>query len=688
MVKDVNTFLGNMFKKYGNMQTNGWQTNGFPKNGHQQPNKTPVKRTCLLKPQTQEEILSQRQGLPVFQVKQQLITALKEHDTVILIGETASGKTTQIPQFIFENDLHRNECIAVTQPRRVAATSVASRVATEMCIEIGQEVGYCVRFDERTSSATRIKFLTDGMLLREAISDHLLGNYSFVILDEAHERSVQTDVLFGIVKRAQALRLENQSKSRLKILVMSATMDVDNFSKYFSDSPVFYLEGRTFPIEKFYCTTREEDYVESALVTVLQIHRTHREDGDILVFCSGVEEINGMVSSTRSASQQMPDGLMKLLPLPLHASLPPTEQERVFLPSIPGVSRKVIYSTNVAETSLTISGIRFVVDTCRVKVRNFNAKTGFETLTVDKISKAQAEQRAGRAGREGPGVCYRLLTDNEFAVLPDFSVPEILRVNLSNVTLQLIAIGITNILTFDFLDKPKFTAKKAAIEELLSLSAIVIEGEDEQAQLKLTPFGQEMVSFPLDPKLSRILVSSKKFGCTDDIITILSMLYVDNVFFIPENKREYAVDVLKKYSNSEGDHMRLLKVYRAWVASKGNHEWMKENFINIKNMQIVSDVRKQLIHVWDRTGHKRSSCGNNTEQIRRCLLRGLFSQVAVLTREGSYRTRESNQEVFIHPSSCLFGSKPEALIYSELVHTTKNYMRNVSLISIDWIDKK
>lgn len=704
--KDVNSLLGNQFKKYkkknkNNLQDQSWQTNKQFKvkvdlNNNQlassQSSANYGKQvTNGLKKPSREDILRQKHNLPVYQIREQLITALKQHKTMILIGETASGKTTQVPQFVFEAKLNGKLAIAVTQPRRVAATSVSARVASEMNSELGQLVGYSVRFDDKTSPSTFIKFLTDGMLLREAISDPLLSKYSVVILDEAHERSIQTDVLLGIVKRAQSLRsitTEGKPTSLLKVVVMSATMDVDHFSKYFENAPVFYLQGRIFPIEKFYCSTQEDDYVQSALVTVLQIHRSHTEDGDILVFCTGQEEINAMVSATKIACNQMPDGLMKLIPLPLHASLPSYEQNRVFYPSVSGVSRKVIYSTNVAETSLTISGVRFVVDTCRVKARTFNPKIGFESLQVERISKAQAEQRAGRAGREGPGICFRLLTDQEFEKLKAFSIPEILRVNLSNVVLQLIAMGVKNILTFDFIDKPSRLNLRSCIEELLDLEGIEpAKDEDDSVILKVTPLGRQMVLFPLEPKFAKILVTSHKFGCTEEIIIILSMLYVDNIFHVPSEKRETASEVIKKFASTEGDHIKLLNVFRAYTAAKENQEWLRENFIHSKNMKIVKDVRKQLLQTWERTKIKMSSCGGRTEEVRRCLFSGLENNVAILSRDGSYRTLQSKQEVFIHPSSCLFQCKPEVVIYSDLVQTTKSYMRNLSLISKDWRNK-
>lgn len=682
--KGLTSVLNDKFKKYRNANhtsdSKTWQVSkGYSSNG--------LKIRLVQKSANSHRgcgSIEQRKSLPVYLVKDQIVSAVKKHATLILIGETASGKTTQIPQFIYESCVHGNKVIAITQPRRIAAVTVASRVAAEMSTMVGETVGYSVRFEEKTSPKTRIKFMTDGMLLREAIVDPLLQKYSVVILDEAHERSVQTDVLMGIVKRCQVLRAE-EGECELKIIVMSATMDVDHFSKYFNSAPVYYLEGRLHPIKTLYLTSPEDDYVQTALVTVLQIHR-EESDGDILVFCTGAEEINSMVTAIKSATVQMPPGLMKLIPYAIHATLPTSEQLRVFQPSIKGSTRKVIFATNVAETSITIPGVKFVVDTCRVKQRKFESATGFEILKVQFVSQAQAQQRAGRAGREGPGTCYRLITESQFKQLKQFTVPEILRVNLSNVALYLIAIGINDISTFDFMDKPKQQSTAYALTELQSLCAI--EPASRESSFKLTSLGNEMVKFPLDPRFSRILVASKDFNCTEEIITIVSMLYIDSIFYFPPNKRELANEIMKKFSSPEGDHVMLLNVFKAFQGSKCSKEWCYDNFIHMKNMDIVRDVRKQLIRIWETTELPRRSAGSDSECIRQCLFQGLRGNIAILQKDGTYQTFETKEQVFIHPSSCLFGSKPEVVIYTELVDTNKKYMRNISLVSGDWISSQ
>lgn len=399
-----------------------------------------------------EAVELQRRSLPIFQARGQLLAQLRNLDSAVLIGETGSGKTTQIPQYLYEAGISRQGVIAVTQPRRVAAISLATRVSDEKRTELGKLVGYTVRFDDVTSEDTRIKFLTDGMLLREAISDSLLRKYSCVILDEAHERTIHTDVLFGVVKAAQRRRKE-LGKLPLKVVVMSATMDVDLFSQYFNGAPVLYLEGRQHPIQIFYTKQPQHDYLHAALVSVFQIHQEAPSSQDILVFLTGQEEIEAMSKTCRDIAKHLPDGCPSMLVLPLYASLPYAQQLRVFQGAPKGY-RKVIISTNIAETSITISGIKYVVDTGMVKAKKYNPDSGLEVLAVQRVSKTQAWQRTGRAGREDSGICYRLYTEDEFEKFEKMTVPEIQRCNLASVMLQLLAMKVPNVLTFDFMSKP------------------------------------------------------------------------------------------------------------------------------------------------------------------------------------------------------------------------------------------
>ncbi|XP_063098235.1 ATP-dependent RNA helicase DHX33 isoform X2 [Cavia porcellus] len=511
-----------------------------------------------------EALELQRRSLPIFQARGQLLAQLRNLDSAVLIGETGSGKTTQIPQYLYEAGIGRQGIIGVTQPRRVAAISLATRVSDEKRTELGKLVGYTVRFEDVTSEDTRIKFLTDGMLLREAISDSLLRKYNCIILDEAHERTIHTDVLFGVVKAAQKRRKE-LGKLPLKVVVMSATMDVDLFSQYFNGAPVLYLEGRQHPIQIFYTKQPQHDYLHAALVSVFQIHQEAPSSQDILVFLTGQEEIEAMSKTCRDIAKHLPDGCPAMLVLPLYASLPYAQQLRVFQAAPKGY-RKVIISTNIAETSITITGIKYVVDTGMVKAKKYNPDSGLEVLAVQRVSKTQAWQRTGRAGREDSGVCYRLYTEEEFEKFDKMTVPEIQRCNLAGVMLQLLAMKVPDVLTFDFMSKPSPDHIQAAIAQLDLLGAL----EHKDDQLTLTPIGRKMAAFPLEPKFAKTILLSPKFHCTEEILTIVSLLSVDSVLYNPPARREEVQNVRKKFISSEGDHITLLNIYRTFRNTGGN----------------------------------------------------------------------------------------------------------------------
>ncbi|RWS03824.1 putative ATP-dependent RNA helicase DHX33-like protein, partial [Dinothrombium tinctorium] len=422
----------------------------------------------------------------------------------------------------------------------------------------------------------------------------------------------------------------------------------------------------------------QEDYVNSALITVFQIHQSQPE-GDILVFCTGQEEIESMVTLTKDTIKHLPAGSQKLTVLPLYSALPSHLQLRIFDKSI---GRKVIFATNIAETSITIPGVKYVIDTGKVKSRIYKPGEGFEMLRVMTISKAQATQRAGRAGRESSGVCYRLYTEDEYKKMDDHTVPEILRCNLSSVILHCTALGIKNCLEFDFIDKPSTDSLRSGLSFLQELGAIEKINE---YHFELTKLGKQMVSFPLDPQFSKIIVMSSELKCTEEILTILSMLYVERIFFIPPNKKEIASEIHKKFISGEGDHIMLLKIYRAYKSANCNPQWCQENFINHREMKTVIQVRQQLSTLCQKLSINKQSCGQNTDVIRKCLFHGLFRNVAVLQKDATYKALATKQEVSIHPSSCLFNSKPEYVIYTDLIQTSKCYMRNISVIDAEWI---
>ncbi|XP_065107159.1 ATP-dependent RNA helicase DHX33 [Paramisgurnus dabryanus] len=624
---------------------------------------------------------AQRRQLPIYQAKTQLINKLRQLNNAVLIGETGSGKTTQIPQYLYEAGIGRQGIIAITQPRRVAAISLAGRVAEEKKVQPGKLVGYTVRFEDVTSSETKLKFMTDGMLLREAIGDPLLLRYTVVILDEAHERTVHTDVLFGVVKSAQRKRTE-QNKIPLKILVMSATMDVDLFSQYFNKSPVLYLEGRQHPIQIYYTKQPQSDYLQAALVSVFQIHQEAPPSHDILVFLTGQEEIEALARTCRDISKHLPDTCGPMTVVPLYASLPPTQQLRVFHPAPKG-SRKVILSTNIAETSITISGIKYVIDTGMVKAKRYNPDSGLEVLAVQRVSKAQAWQRAGRAGREDAGFCYRLYTEEEFDNFASMTVPEIQRCNLASVILQLLALGVPDVLNFDFMSKPSPESMQKAVEQLDILGAVNRKDD----QVLLTPLGKKMASFPLEPRFSKTLLISPDFSCTEEILTIISLLSVDSVLYNPPARRDDVLAVRKKFISSEGDHITLLNIYRAFKKVSGNKEWCRENFVNSRNMGLVSEVRAQLRDICIKMNMKLESSQSDLANVRRCLAHGLFTNAAQLQPDGSYVALDTHQSVAIHPSSVLFQAKPAYVVFNELLHTSRCYMRDLCLVDSDWLQE-
>ncbi|XP_075538104.1 ATP-dependent RNA helicase pea [Dermacentor variabilis] len=620
---------------------------------------------------TQLSILEQRQSLPIYKLKDELVKAVMDNQILIVIGETGSGKTTQITQYLAEAGFTTRGKIGCTQPRRVAAMSVAKRVAEEFGCRLGQEVGYTIRFEDCTSPETQIKYMTDGMLLRECLIDLDLLSYSIIMLDEAHERTIHTDVLFGLLKNAV------KKRPQLKLIVTSATLDAVKFSQYFFEAPIFTIPGRTFPVEILYTKEPETDYLDASLITVMQIHLTE-PPGDILLFLTGQEEIDTACEILYERMKSLGPDVPELIILPVYSALPSEMQTRIFEPATPG-SRKVVIATNIAETSLTIDGIYYVVDPGFVKQNVYNPKTGMDSLVVTPISQAQAKQRAGRAGRTGPGKTYRLYTErayrDEMLTTP---VPEIQRTNLASTVLQLKAMGINDLLSFDFMDAPPTETLIMALEQLHSLSALDNEG-------LLTRLGRRMAEFPLSPNLAKMLIMSVHLGCSEEILTVVSMLSVQNVFYRPKDKQALADQKKAKFNQAEGDHLTLLAVYNSWKNNKFSNAWCYENFVQIRTLKRAQDVRKQLLGIMDRHKLDVVSCGKNTARVQKAVCSGFFRNAAKKDPQEGYRTLVDGQVVYIHPSSALFNRQPEWVVYYELVLTTKEYMREVTTIDPKWL---
>ncbi|KAG0624538.1 hypothetical protein M758_3G254900 [Ceratodon purpureus] len=627
------------------------------------------------------EILEKRRTLPVWQQKAEFLSILAKNQTMILVGETGSGKTTQIPQFVVEAGYTANrKQVACTQPRRVAAMSVSRRVADEMDVTIGDEVGYSIRFEDCTGPKTTLKYLTDGMLLREAMTDPLLERYRVIILDEAHERTLATDVLFGLLKEV----LKNRPD--LKLVVMSATLEAEKFQSYFNGAPLMKVPGRLHPVEIFYTQEPERDYLEAAIRTVVQIHICE-PPGDILVFLTGEEEIEDACKKISREVQNLGDQVGPVKAVPLYSTLPPAMQQKIFDAAPPPAKeggppgRKIVVSTNIAETSLTIDGIVYVIDPGFAKQKVYNPRIRVESLLVSPISKASAHQRAGRAGRTQPGKCFRLYTEKSFQTdLQPQTYPEILRSNLANVVLTLKKLGIDDLVHFDFMDPPAPETLMRALELLNYLAALDDDGN-------LTKLGQLMSEFPLDPQMSKMLVVSPEFNCSNEILSITAMLSVPNCFLRPRDAQKAADEAKARFSHIDGDHLTLLNVYHAYKQNGEDATWCYDNFVNVRALKSADNVRTQLVRIMNRYNLKMCSTDFNSRDyyvnIRKAMLAGYFMQVAHLERTGHYLTVKDNQMVHLHPSSCL-DHKPEWVIYNEFVLTTRNFIRIVTDVRGEW----
>ncbi|KAF9886157.1 hypothetical protein FE257_011982 [Aspergillus nanangensis] len=617
-----------------------------------------------------------RKSLPIYQFRDQIIQAVHDHQVLIIVGETGSGKTTQIPQYLHEAGFTKGGMkVGCTQPRRVAAMSVASRVADEMGVKIGNEVGYAIRFEDNTSDKTVLKYMTDGMLLRELLTEPDLGQYSALMIDEAHERTVPTDIACGLLKDIAKARPD------LKLLISSATMDAQKFQKYFNDAPIFNIPGRRYPVDIHYTSQPEANYLAAAITTVFQIHITQGR-GDILVFLTGQEEIDAAEQSLQETARKLGSKIPEMIICPIYANLPSELQTKIFEPT-PPKARKVVLATNIAETSLTIDGIVYVIDPGFVKENVFNPRSGMESLVVTPCSRASANQRAGRAGRVGPGKCFRLYTKwayhNE---LEESTTPEIQRTNLTSVILMLKSLGIDQLLDFDFMDPPPAETIIRALEQLYALGSLNDRGE-------LTKVGRQMAEFPTDPMLAKAILAADKYGCVEEVLSIVSMLgEASALFFRPKDKKIHADSARNRFTIKDGgDHITLLNIWNQWVDSDFSVVWSKENFLQQRSLTRARDVRDQLAKLCDRVEVTVSTCGStNHVPIQKAITAGFFPNAARLQRGGdSYRTVKNGQTVYLHPSSTLFEVNPRWVIYFELVLTSKEYMRSNMPLQAEWL---
>ena len=658
----------------------------------------------------------QRRALPIYEYRRHILHAIEKYKTVILLGETGSGKSTQVPQYLHEAGWTTSGyVIGVTQPRRVAAVSLASRVADECHSSLGKTVGYMVRFDHKVDVAkTRIIYMTDGTLLREFLVDPLLSRYSVIVVDEAHERNLNTDILMGLLKKVQKKRPD------LRLVITSATLDARQFYQFFAgdkankairehekkagtasandkdkefaayhhrlsdDAIVLAVQGRQYSVDTLYLAEPCSDYLKKAVDTVLQIHASEKPGG-ILVFMPGMEEVDGVCRAIRSLAPQGREGT-KLEVLALHGSLPIHVQMRVFQPPRRG-HRRVVVATNIAETSVTLDRIKYVVDCCFHKLPVFNPRTGMDSLVTRAVSKATAIQRAGRAGRVGPGKCFRLCTMEDFAKLDKRTIPEMQRTSLTWVVLQLKALGIHDVAHFDFMAPPPASTLMRALELLFALGAI-----DEKSNLT-TPTGQAMSEMPCEPMLSKMLLSSYDMGCSVEAATLAAMLSVQGVFYNPphnaDKRREYE-SALKEIGSKEGDHVTLVQVYREFIASGKDPEWCEAHYVNRRILVRAGEVRKQFWRYLQKNapkGYQLQSCEEDMESLRKCVVAGFFSNAARSHGSGDYITAKDGRQVAFHPSSMMYklSQVPSWVVYHDCILTSQEYIREVSVINPLWL---
>ncbi|KAK7048091.1 P-loop containing nucleoside triphosphate hydrolase protein [Favolaschia claudopus] len=655
-----------------------------------------------------EPIQEHRRQLPIARGKDALVQEIIANEVTVLLGETGSGKTTQVPQYLLDAGFAEQGIIGITQPRKVAAISLARRVSVEQGQPLGTRVGYSVRFDERASAETKIKYMTDGMLTRELLGDSLLSKYSVIVIDEAHERTLRTDLLLANLKRILRLRNKGEdgkgkgkARNPLKVVIMSATLDAEKFSQFFHSAKIIYVKGRQHPVKIYHSAQGQQDYVDAALRTFFQIH-IDQPPGDVLIFLPGQEDIESLEKSIELFANQLPQGHPEVMVVPMFAALQASQMPRVF--AVPqNNARKCILATNIAETSITIPGVRYVIDTGKGKEKRYlagNTGGGLDTLMTRDITQSSAMQRAGRAGREGPGFCYRLYTEEAFAAMLPAAEPEIMRCSLAQAMLQLLCLG-QDLQELDLMDMPDHDAISSALRTLFLLGAL-------DSHRELTPLGRAMASFPLEPTHARAVIASKELGSTAEVLDVISVLASSSKLFVDAtDKRAEIAEARRALIHPAGDHLTLLNTVRAYRAAGVNgedddgeaerrkeakgkgkvgrdarKEWARAHFISERTLREAAAIREQLCVSCERAGIDwRVSCGEREEPVLLSLAHGLAQNAALIAPDGTYKQIMGQTVVKIHPGSSMADKKVPAIIYDELVYTNQIYARGVSSIS-------
>jgi len=632
------------------------------------------------------------ESLPVSARREEIARALHSDQVIVVAGETGSGKTTQIPKICLAEGFGQNGLIGHTQPRRLAARSVAARIAEELGGPLGGIVGYQVRFQDHSSAATRVKLMTDGILLNEIQRDRQLRKYEVLIIDEAHERSLNIDFLLGY------LRGLLRRRPTLKLIITSATIDVEKFSAHFDNAPIITVSGRSFPVDMVYQPTLDEsgqslsggfsddpvaDGVLRALQDITQRDRKRGRAGDVLVFLSGEREIRDLALLLRR--HPLPDTEV----LPLYARLSANEQQRIFQPHR---GRRVVLSTNVAETSLTVPGIEYVIDTGLARISRYSIQSKVQRLPIEPISRASANQRAGRCGRIAPGVCYRLYSEADFLQRPEFTDPEIQRTNLSAVILQMLMLRLGDIERFPFVEPPQRRAVNDGFRLLAELDAI----DDER---RITATGRQMARLPADPRLTRMLLEAAHRGCLYEMLIIVSALSIQDPRETPADKRDAAREQHRLFSDERSDFLSFVQLWqyyeeqRQMLGSSQLRKYCQQHFLNFLRMREWRETHRQLMLACQGMGlQTRPSLDENGElldqyeAVHRSIIRGSLNQIGQLTEERDY-LGSRNRRFSLYPSSMLARRRPRWIVTAELIETSRLFATLAARIEPLWVEE-
>lgn len=624
-------------------------------------------------------------ALPIAAKRDEIKAALEKHQVLVIAGETGSGKTTQLPKICLEIGRGTHGLIGHTQPRRLAARSVATRVAEEIGTPLGELVGYQVRFEDQSNERSLIKLMTDGILLAETQHDRLLERYDTIIVDEAHERSLNIDFLLGYLKTLLPRRPD------LKLIITSATIDLERFSKHFGDAPIVEVSGRTYPVETWYRPLAAEVdengeplfddlSVDQGILRALDEIADHeraegKRPGDVLVFLPGEREIRDAAEVLRKAN------LRHTEVLPLYARLTPAEQQKIFAP-MPG--RKIVLATNVAETSLTVPGIRYVIDSGTARISRYSYRAKVQRLPIEAVSQASANQRKGRCGRVEPGICVRLYSEEDFLGRPEFTDPEILRTNLAAVILQMLHLRLGDIADFPFIEPPDGKAVSDGFTLLQELSAVNREGQ-------LTPLGRQLARLPVDPRLGRMLLEAAHQGSLDEVLLITSALSVQDPRERPMDRQQAADQAHAQWKDADSDFAALVNLWRGFeeqrqaLGSNALRTWCRKNFLNYMRLREWRDAHRQLTLICRELKLTLNKEPADYPRVHKALLSGLLSQIGQKSEDGDYLGARQRR-FWIHPSTVIAKKRPQWIMAAELVETTKLFARMVAKIDPDWLE--